>query len=163
MQNIQTYSEKVGLNEKSAKKAIETNRIRNELNEQGEIFIPDDEIKPLKKSQIQSVIWAILRYKNEPLAVPDLSCLQDVRNSEILSVFKQLAFRKYIDGVDNSADLNQCFCNCRVTKKGFNLVERSPLPGAHISKQLIDATASFAIQGVLSWLSALLLSNSISS
>ena len=68
--DIKTASSKWGISERSIRKAISENRVRHVVGDDGELTIPDDEIRPLKKAAIQSLLWVVLGSKNDPSWTP---------------------------------------------------------------------------------------------
>lgn len=94
-----------GITLRSVKKAIKENRVRYSVGAGGEISIPDDEIRPLPKSTIQSFLWVVLRVKNDPSWHYDISKVPKISIDQIRSVFKQLIFRKYLDQVNGEEDI----------------------------------------------------------
>ena len=127
------------LSERATKKALDENRVRHDFNEDGEPVIPDDEIRPLRLSAIQSFLWVVLRFKNDSSWIPDTSAVTVIQTSQLASVFKQLVYRKYLDQITGNEPIEQCFKQCRVTELGLQLVNADHLPGGWIRKSLVDS------------------------
>ena len=139
MLTLEQASKKLDIKERTLNKAVKEQRVCFERNDNGEIMLPDDAIKPLSKASIQSFLWVVLSYKNDPCSKPDVSDVKDVNLGTLNSAFKQLVFRGFIDQIDGSEDLSVCFNQCRVTQKGMNLVQGKRLPGSHFPDALLEA------------------------
>ena len=138
----------LGLNERTVENAVKENRMRYERSPDGTASIPDDEIRPLSKAQIQAVLWSVVKARNEPNARPDISGINRVTLGQMKSVFKQMAFRSYLDGLKEDESVEDCYRNCRITEKGMSLLQKPPLPGIILGKRIREATFSILI-GVL--------------
>lgn len=139
MLTLEQASKKLDIKERTLSKAIKEHRVRYERDDVGAILLPDDAITPLSKASIQSFLWVVLSYKNDPNSKPDVSCVKGVNKATLNSAFKQLVFRGFIDQIDGSEDLTVCFNQCRVTQKGMSLVQGKRLPGSHFSNALLEA------------------------
>lgn len=127
------------LSEKAVLKAIKENRIRHFVNAEGEIIIPDDEIRPLKLCTVQSFLWIVLRFKNDCSWMPDASTVTDIQANQLSSVFKQLVYRKYLDQISGNEPVENCFRCCRVTELGLQLINKQLLPGSWIKKSFVES------------------------
>lgn len=150
--SIDSFSKKTGLKVKTIQQAAEDGRIRSRRNEDGSYLIPDDEIRPLTKAQIQSLLYAILRTKNDPKSKPDISKVDDIGPDSIKSALKQLTHREYLDSINVIDDIHTCFLACRITEKGMELVERDPLPGGWIKKTMYQTGTETVVQTLLNLL-----------
>lgn len=147
--NVQEAAVKWGMTERSVRKAVKEGRVRYRMSESGEVVIPHDEIGPIPKATAQTILWIILRLKNDTSWKPDFSTVPDLTNDQLLPAFKQLAYRRYIDSSDEEALLTTRFADCRLTEKGLGLIHREPLPGSSLGQQLLRGTATFAWQQLL--------------
>lgn len=152
---IEQFAKSIGLNPRTIRKAVHDERLRFNRDSNGTITIPEDEIAPLSKAQIQSFIWIILRYKNDSSSKPDISRIEKLKQDQLNSAFKQLAFRKYIDRVERCSSAQACFDSCRVTQLGFELVEGKRLPGSIIGKKLGEESLFIALNMLISLISRL--------
>ena len=156
MLTIQQAHQKWGVSEKTVKRAIREKRIRS-FEQDGRTFIPDDEIYALPKKAIQAVLWTIVEYKNDPDSVPDISTIDKISPGQMQTVFKHLIYRKYLDKVDGSESVDDCYKYCRITKLGISLIQKKPLPGSPLSKDLIESGLVTIIPAVFNWLSKYIL------
>lgn len=147
--NVHEAAVKWGITEHSVRKAVKENRVRHHGSESGEVSIPHDEIGPIPKASVQTILWIILRLKNDTSWKPDFSMVPDLTNDQLLPAFKQLVYRRYIDSSDEEALLATRFADCRLTEKGLGLIHREPLPGSSLGQQLLHGTATFAWQQLL--------------
>lgn len=141
--NVQEAAAKWGITKRSVRKAVKENRVRHRVSESGEVSIPSDEIGPIPKASVQTILWIILRLKNDASWRPDFSTVPNLPSNQLQSAFKQLAHRRYIDGISDGASLADSYSECRLTEKGLELVRAKPLPGSALGKQLVNSTANF--------------------
>lgn len=153
--DIKTASSKWGISERSIRKAISENRVRHVVGDDGELTIPDDEIRPLKKAAIQSLLWVVLGSKNDPSWTPEISEVPDLQVDQLCSAFCQLSYRKYLDGLSDWSDIEKCFEECRVTALGMNLVKQKPLPGSGLGKAIFSESMAGVWARLLSLLPSL--------
>lgn len=147
--NTKQASEKFGIKESTVLKAAGEGRLRHEKDVNGNISIPDDEIKPLAKSQIQTILWMIFKAKNEPDSEPDPSKIEDIHCDQMGSVFKQLVFRKYIDGIESFESLGECCRRCRITERGIELLQEKVLPGVPLGRKIAEASLVTILQELI--------------
>lgn len=152
---IEQFAKRTGLSPRTIRKAAKEGRLRFKHDSSGETTIPEDEIAPLSKAQIQSFIWVILRYKNDRCSKPDISMIEKLKQDQLNSAFKQLTFRKYIDSIDTCVSAQECFDSCRITQLGFELVEGKRLPGSIIGKKLAEEGLKQAITAFMHTLPSL--------
>lgn len=74
--NVQEAAAKWGMTERSVRKAVKEGRVRHRMSESGEVVIPHDEIGPIPKATAQTILWIILRLKNDTSWKPDFSWCQ---------------------------------------------------------------------------------------
>ena len=146
--NIYDAAKKWGVSVRSVRNAVKGGRVRSEL-VGSDVVIPDDEIMALPKSAIQSILWAIAEVKNDPSSRLDVSDVDPLRLCDTTSAFKQLVFRRYIDGVSGGEDASIIASNCRITKKGFALLRRGRLPGSLISERTKNAAIDAAVSLII--------------
>lgn len=141
---------------RAVRKAIKENRVRYSFIG-GKIDIPDDEVAPIHKRNVQAFLWLVIRVKNDPSWEPDFSTVEGLQKSKALAAFKQLAYRQYIDGIENATTVEECFIQGRVTESGMALVQQKKLPGSVISRELMTEAASvlapFAIRLISKYVS----------
>lgn len=124
----------------------------------GDYCIPNDEIPPLPKAVIQSFLWVVLESKNDANWKPDISEVPLIQRQQLVSVFKQLIFRNYIDSVTGDEDVDALFEGCRITRKGIELTQSKRLPGSRFSgsvlKAGIQALWLLLLESIPQWLGA---------
>jgi hypothetical protein len=145
-----------GITPRSVKKAIKESRVRYSVGVGGEISIPDDEIRPLPKSTIQSFLWVVLRVKNDPSWHYDISKVPKISIDQIRSVFKQLIFRKYLDQVNGEEDIESLFKDSRITDLGLDLVNKKRFPGSYFSDSVIQGRLDVLVMMLIDKLPAIL-------
>ena len=79
--------------------------------------------------------------------------IEKLKQDQLNSAFKQLAFRKYIDNIDTCTSTRECFDSCRITQLGFELVEGRHLPGSIIGKKLGEESLNTALDTLISLIS----------
>lgn len=146
--DIEEAARQWGMLPRSVRKAAKEGRIRAQLIN-GVWEIADAEVKPLPKSSIQDFIWVVLKAKNDPDWRPDFSRVSGVAQADAVQVFKQLEFRKYIDGIDGRSSLVEMFSECRITEAGIDLVQSKRLPGSILSRKVRGAGTAFLVDMLL--------------
>ena len=75
--DVSQAAKKWSLSERAVKAAVDQGKVRNKVSGDS-VYIPDDEIAPLKKSAIYALLWVVLEAKNDPSWNPDLSTVPNV-------------------------------------------------------------------------------------
>lgn len=153
--DVSQAAKKWSLSERAVKAAVDQGKVRNKVSGDS-VYIPDDEIAPLKKSAIYALLWVVLEAKNDPSWNPDLSTVPNVTVDTLCVAFEQLSFREYLDHLHYDGSLRELFCMSRITRKGMDLVKKKPLPGSALSEKIIDAGLSVGWEHILGALPGLL-------
>lgn len=88
----------------------------------GRLFIPANAIRPITQSVAQGILWAIIRIKNDPDSYLDLTQF-GIRNSQLNAVLNELERKLYIISPENAQSERDRLLSCRITERGFGLVE----------------------------------------
>lgn len=121
-----------GLKPATVERAIKDYRVEFTLDDAGNALIPNDALPPLKKSMIQAILWAELRYKNDGTYI-NSGAIPGIRGEALVPAFRQLEFREYIRGTKQCTTLQEYLDSCIITQQGMTLVEKDRLPGCGIS------------------------------
>lgn len=127
--NINDASTKWNMKRRSVERVVDNRRVGSYRNSSGEVIISDDEIPSLKVASIQSLLWVVVKSKNDSKWSPDISKVSGLPVDQLISASHQLSLRKNADGLDGIEATQQRFNQCRITELGLELLHKRPLLG----------------------------------
>lgn len=85
-------------------------------------LIPADAIRPITEPVAQGLLWAIIHIKNDPDSFLDLSQF-GIDNSQLRAVLSELERKLLIICRDDANSERDRLLSCRITERGFALVQ----------------------------------------